>query len=149
MAGTLCSVFYHSLICNHPSFSSIISLWLFICRWGSGDEVVLTFNLKPWPLCVWSPGCSTKARSEIKIFWMPQQGGEERGGEQCREDMQLLMLDKCEMPTVAFHALLRDQPNEALLSPPFILLQAHSSLSSQCSRHLLNSLIYQIVSPHF
>ncbi|MCJ8739974.1 hypothetical protein PDJAM_G00053540, partial [Pangasius djambal] len=59
------------------------------------------------------------------------------------------MLDKCEMPTVAFHALLREQPNEALLSLPFILIQACSSLNSLCSLHLLNAFIYQIVSPHF
>lgn len=72
---------------------------------------------------------------------MPQQGGEERGEEQSREDMQLLMLDKCEMPTVAFHAVLREQPNETLLSLSFILIQAHSSLNSQCSLHLLNTLI--------
>lgn len=72
---------------------------------------------------------------------MPQRGGEERGEGQCREDMQLLMLNKCEMPTVAFHALLREQLNETLLSPPFILIQAHSSLNSQRSLHRLNALI--------
>lgn len=74
---------------------------------------------------------------------MPQQGGEERGEKQYMEDTQLLMLDKCEMPTVAFHALLREQPNEALLHLSFILIQAHSSINSQYSlRNLLNALIY-------
>lgn len=142
MAGTLCFVFCQSLICTYPSFSFIISLWLFICRWGSGDEVVLTFNSKLWPLCGWSPGCSTKARTEIKICWMPQQGGEARGIGAVQEDMQLLMLDKCEMPTVAFHALLREQRNETLLSLLFILIQVHSSVNSKGSLHLLNVLIY-------
>lgn len=82
---------------------------LFIWRWRSEDEVVLTFNSKPSPLCGWSLSSSTEARSEIKIYWMPQQGGD--AGKRRGEGTQLLTLDKCKMPTVAFRALLRDQPN--------------------------------------
>lgn len=66
--------------------------------------MVLTFHLKLGLLCTSSTSCRTEARSEIKICRMPQRDEEGRAG----AGQQLLILDKCEMPTVAFHAFLGD-----------------------------------------
>lgn len=131
VVGTLCLLFSHSLMSSHPSFRSII---LLEDSYANRVQEMRWFSRSTWN----SGFCVPKAQAaeqklEVKLKSAECPSGMGRGVKgRAGAVQQLLILDKCEMPTVAFHALLGDRLNEAWLCVSLILLQACSWSTDQC-----------------
>ncbi len=131
VVGTLCLLFSHSLMSSRPFFRSII---LLEDSYANRVQEMRWFSRSTWN----SGFCVPKAQAaeqklEVKLKSAECPSGMGRGVKgSAGAVQQLLILDKCEMPTVAFHALLGDRLNEAWLCVSLILLQACSCSTDQC-----------------